>query len=240
MDAYIDDKLDMVQTQTKEVGADQDFSVGYMRFSGNTGEYMHREDIVSHGTLWAFHVAGARAQWLAWSDGKVYKRKDAPILEGGFQVLPSKMELDRDEPCPIKRPQMDGWKATIVFPIRDMEGEYGQLEITLPAEGGGKRPRPAWILINEWLEYTKTHRKDGGTPIYVPIVEIGARGFDSQGGRKYAPVLKVEEWMTLEELNAEVAVADAETQVEEATPEEVEEAPSTGKRFGQRKGGRAA
>lgn len=239
LDAYRVGDLSAMEQQVRSVGADIPFANGWLQFNGKTGLFRVKDEIVSTGTLWAFLVSEARAEWVAWSDSKVHDRKSARMIEGGFSLLPTEAELDANEPCPIKNKAMDGWKPVIVFPVRDMEGEYGQLELTLTAKNNSKYPRPSWQLINEWLAYQKDHHSPEGT-LYVPIVEIDVHEFPSAGGKSYAPILKVSEWLTMAELDEQSGDGEEIEQAAVAAPDPEPEAPAKEAPRFSRRGGRTA
>ena len=231
---YLSGQATALDQQLANEQADSDFAVGFLSFSGNTGEFTVKDDLIARPSLWAFNVAEAYAEWLGWSNNKVHDRMRERLLDGGFDIMPQKHELPE---IPIVLKQMDGWQKKLVFPVRDLEGEYDQLEFTIHADNGR---RPAWGLVREWNAYMKMNYK-AGDPLPVPIVEITSRSFPSQGGTKYAPVFKIEDWSdanTLAEQFGTDADVDDGGDQEEASPK----TPPTnsGQKFGQRRGGRTA
>lgn len=186
-------------------GGDRPSGMRYLRFSGNTGLYTLKDEIVPDGTLFAFDVENVELQWLGWSNGRPKERVKIHLLNDGVEKLPTIAEL----PSIQKVKQMDGWKLTAVFRIRDMDGEYGELELTLPAENDRQWPRPSWVLINDCGQAWADGKVDKDGHGLVPIVELGAEAFDSQGGTKYSTVLKIVDWMSREDLAKAAELHDA-------------------------------
>jgi hypothetical protein len=231
MQAYLSGDTAAIDNQLDGKGISG--ATGYMRFNGNTGDWIVGQNAVaSQPSLWAFHCLQAKAQWIGWSNGKVHDRKSALIIEGGFNVLPAAHELPKLE----KVKQMDGWKQQVIMPVFDMEGEYGQMELSLHADDDR---RPVWKLLREWNDYCKTHRT-ASEPVLIPIVEIGSYSFDSQGGKKYGPEMTITDWMTPSEMEEQLATdADVDDTAEKEPPAEESKPKTPGARFGGRKGGRA-
>ena len=227
IDAYMSGDVSVLDNQLDKEGAGSEVT-GYLQFSGKTGLFKVKDDIISVPSLWAFLVNEARAQWVGWEGGKVKDRHSAPILAGGFDLLPAEHEL---EPIHGNGPT-DGWQRTIAMPVRDMEGEYDQLEITLNASDG---KRPVWGLIRAWHQNQKFHAT-AETPLFIPIVEIDSDEFKTKYGTAFKPILKIEEFRTPEEL-ADITSSDAEVE-DEAPPPPKPKGPA--KFQSARRGGRTA
>jgi len=187
---------------------------GFLRFSGNTGEWTVRDDVLGDLTLFAFNVLTCRMGYIGWSNGKPIKKILEPMLGGN--PLPAEHELQPIE----KFKEMDGWQRVVVIDVRDMEMEYGQMEVSLPAENGY---RPVNKLVKEFGVEGKKHIDPDTRRPMIPVIEISSESFDSKGGTKYAPILKIVDWVPeaeLEEL-AQAAEGDAaETEGETEAPKE--------------------
>jgi hypothetical protein len=215
----------------KMAGADKAGGLRYLRFSGNTGQFTVKDEIIPDKCLFAFDVMNVELQWLGWSNGKPSDRVRVHLLNDGLDALPAEHEL----PPVQKVKQMDGWKLTAVFRIRDMDGEFGELELTLPAELNRPYPRPAWQLINAFGAKAAQEADEDGIP-YVPIVELTSESFDSQGGVKYAPVLEIVDWVSsakLAKMQAAMEATDGD-EIEDDDDEEVEMEPQPPRRRGGR------
>lgn len=214
---------------SKMAGADRQGGLRFLRFSGNTGQFTLKDEIIPDKCLFAFDVMNVELQWLGWSNGKPSERIRIHLLNDGLEALPAEHEL----PPLQKVKQLDGWKLTAVFRIRDMDGEYGEMELTLPAELNRQFPRPAWQLINEFGAKAAQEVDEDGTPL-TPIVELSSESFDSQGGVKYAPLLEVVDWASSAKLEKTLAALTA-TDGDEIDDDEEEDVEPTPRR---RRGGR--
>ena len=217
---------------SKMAGADKPAGLRFARFSGNTGQFTVRDDIIPDRSLFAFDVKNVELQWLGWSNGKPKERIRVHLLNDGMDALPAEHELPHID----KVKQMDGWRLTAVFHMRDMDGEFGELELTLPADLNRSFPRPAWVLIKAFGEKASQETDENGEPL-VPIVELGSESFDSQGGIKYAPVLEIVDWKSvsyLDKMFGAMNASDGDEIEDYDDDEEVDTTPQPVRRRGGR------
>lgn len=180
----------------------------FLKFSGNTGEFSYKGQVIEHGSVFAFNMMEMRKGWICWKDGKAQEQHMV-------RVLSAERVLEKDELTdhgPYK--EGEGWAEQIGVTIRDLEGG-DQLELNLSSKGG----RNALIrLANEYGTKARMNLDDNGDP-KVPLVEVSAQSFKSKlaAGTKWAPQFKIVQWMTMDELavlseNAGEVDADAAAQ----------------------------
>jgi hypothetical protein len=163
----------------------------FLKFSGNTGEFSYKGQVIEHGSIFAFNMMEMRKGWICWKDGKAQEQHMVRVLSAE-QVMAREELADHG---PYK--EGEGWTEQIGVPIRDLEGG-DQLELNLSSKGG----RNALIrLANEYGTKARMNLDDNGDP-KVPLVEVSAQSFKSKlaAGTKWAPIFKIVNWMTIDEL----------------------------------------
>jgi hypothetical protein len=233
--AYMKGDVDHFEDYAKEKGVNNQ---GFLRFSGNTGQWTVGDDVIEPESQFVFNMFHARRGWIGWSNANPIDKILMPIVSG--EKPPREDQLPH-----IETPkQMDGWQSVVVIDVRDIEMEYPQMEVSLPAEHGG---RPVNKLVKEFgVAIKKGKRDENGVPL-VPVMALDSETIDTPGGIKYKPVFEIVEWLSLAELaeleakaeENEANVADGD-EVDEDLPEEPptkkESAPKAS--FRSRRGGR--
>lgn len=185
-----------------------DAASAYIAFSGNTGKWTFKGQEIDVGTILAFDLWNAARGWIAWKNNKPVEKISVPILDN--LPLPSEDELtDHWDGAPAgKRPkETDGWREVVIVNVRNLDGGP-PMELSLPGSPGY---RPINRLIKEFGAKVRANIDDAGEPM-IPLVEIDAESFDGRGGKKYAPILRLTDWMSRAELDG-IAVTEG---VEEA------------------------
>lgn len=190
---------------------------GFLRFSGNDGKWTHKDDVLPDETLLVFNLYEAQRGYIGWSNGKPLKKELWKIKDLADGDIPS---IDTMEPIPIVKKNLDGWREVVIVQVRDTDAEFPQMELSLPA-GDGWRPIER-LLLKFGNEISMNWDEDAGLPM-VPIIKIGSDSFETDGGTKYAPVLKLEDWLTHEELEKIAALAATNLGEEAASDDDDED-----------------
>lgn len=164
----------------------------FLKFSGNTGEYSNKNQPVEHGTSFAFNMMEMRKGWICWKDGKAQEQHMVRVMSHD-RVMD---QADLTDHGPYK--EGEGWQEQIGVQVRDLEGGE-QLEFNLSSKGG----RGALIrLADQYGTRARMNLDDDGNA-KIPIVEVSAQSFTSKlaAGKKWAPVFKIVDWMTVAELS---------------------------------------
>lgn len=197
----------------QRVGAD---GAAYVAFSGNTGKWTFKSQEIDVGTVWAFDIFNAERGWIAWKNNKPVEKLMMPIIDiNASNPLPTEDQLTDhwDGLPPGKRAkETDGWREVVTVMVRDLDGGP-MMELTLPGSPGY---RPINRLIKEFGGKVRMNLDDQGQP-KLPLVEIGSESFDGRGGKKYAPILKLVDWISQGELDG-IEIVEAEAEAEVAPP----------------------
>lgn len=167
-------------------------SGAFLKFSGNTGQFTYKGQIIEHGSTFAFNMIEMKRGWVCWKDKKVADQHMVRVLSN--DQPPEFSELKDYGPYR----EGEGWSEQVGVPVRDLEGGE-QLEMNLSSIGG----RNALVrLADEFGQKVRMNMDEEGNP-KVPIVEITAQSFESQkaAGTKWAPIFKIVDWMSVEELS---------------------------------------
>lgn len=169
--------------------------VMFMKFDGNTGDYSYGADNTELplGTLVAVNIQSYRRGWICWNDGEVVDEIMVPIHEG---APPKKHELPDHGPYTEDN---DGWSEQYTIEFTLIEEPF----LTLLFQANNRSKRIAFE--NMMKDFAKGFKLHEGC---APIIELDEREFEGkakEGKRKYrkhAPILKIVDWKSLEELAA--------------------------------------
>lgn len=182
----------------------------YISFSGNTGKWTFKGQEIDEGAVFAFDLMNAERGWIAWKGGKPVEKLMFSILNGDPIPDESTLTDHWDGVPPGKRPkETDGWREIVSVMIRDLDGGP-DMELSLPGSPGY---RPINRLLKEFGSKVRMKMVDG--EYMVPLVEIGSESFDGKGGKKYAPILTLTDWISRQELDNIEISAPAEAEVVE-------------------------
>lgn len=188
----VDDIAARFNGRTDEIGVSSGM---FLRFSGNTGEWSVKGEIVPPGTHFAFLILHAEEGWQCWYDNKPIKTLLNPVIDR----VPVPTE-DKLPPLPgPKKLETDGWRRVVKVQVRDLAGGP-QMDLTLPAESPY---RPIWRLIKEYGQKVRMNIDENRRP-KIPVIEVGTEKFMSKktGTHKFAPILTIAGWESEEDLAA--------------------------------------
>lgn len=183
----------------------------YVKFTGATGLFTagQDDDVIEHGTRFAADIMNSQWVWSFWWDGKVMEQEAIPLMEDGLAYDHPPMELpddpkgdidmsieeimqaQKDDPANFR----DGWSVQASFNMRPLDGS--DEEFTLKLNKG--------VAMNSF----HTLRKSFGRQYklkqgLIPIIEVSANSYEpkakSAGKKRWAPVLKIVDWMSEEDL----------------------------------------
>jgi len=208
----------------------------YVKFTGATGQFTagQDDDEIEHGTRFAADLINAQWVWSFWWDGKVVEQFSDALVENPTSYDNPPMELpedpdgnidmsieeimqaQKDDPANFR----DGWSVQASFNMRPLDGS--DEEYTLKLNKG--------VAMNSF----HTLRKSFGRQYklkqgLIPIIELSANSYEpkakSAGKKRWAPALKIVEWMSEEDLMG-VAGDDPADYDEPETPTETKDAPA--------------
>jgi hypothetical protein len=168
----------------------------FLKFNGNDGYYSYGADDVDLplGTRAAMDPQSLKRGWICWVDGKVKEEVMMSLVEG---APPAKHQLTDHGPYG----EDDGWSEQKTIEFKTIEGDEGPVALLFQANNGSKM-RALEALMKDFARSYKNH------PGQVPIIEIDEREFEAKpknGGRKvtkHAPVFKIVDWMSHDDLLA--------------------------------------
>ncbi|QGH74857.1 hypothetical protein MAL1_00111 [Bacteriophage DSS3_MAL1] len=184
----------------------------FMKFKGASGDFLYGQDDeeMPHGTEFAADIENSKWNWTFWWEGEVLETIETRVAENpmGFENEPDFLPDDYDgdmsleeiraEQADRKSNFMDGWSCQAVLDMREIGGE-GE-EFTIKLNQG--------VALSAFRSLLKSFgRQFRFKQGLIPIVSIGARSYVSknkQVGKRYNPVLKIEDWRSEEDLMAAV------------------------------------
>jgi len=191
----------------------------YMKFNGNTGDFSYGSEGVELpvGTHLVMNPLSAERGWVIWVGGQV-AFQDMKGMGTGLSI--TKAQLPDFGPYSSE----DGPTEQYTVDFKTLEEPL--VEMVFQANNGSKRNALAALL----KDYGKTYKMHKG---FLPVIQIDEKEFEGkgEGGRKFtkhAPMFKIVDWISQEELAtmSEGAPSDYEqAPVEEAQPE-AEAAPA--------------
>jgi hypothetical protein len=189
----------------QEVGVS---SGAYISFNGDTGVWADgKRQLIEPGTALVFDIENALRGWIGWKSRKPIHTLLVPFL--GNEKPARKEELPE---IVIEPGTTDGWREVIRLPVYFAEGSPAY-DLTLPSETPW---RPINRLVKDFGERARFNLDDDQR-WKVPLVEIGSESFQTkQGATKYAPVLKIVDWMPRRELDELIAVSGGEVEAPDA------------------------
>lgn len=252
----------MIEAQNAglEVAGENPFAVAgqgagastYMKFTGSSGDFKagQNDDEIDHGTQFAADIMNSQWQWSFWWDGEVLGTTESFVASNpnGWKIEPDHLPEDPEGKIDMSLAEirvkqkdrsnnfMDGWTCQAVLGLRKVDGT--DEEYTLKLNQGVALNGFRNLLAN----FGKFYKTKAGM---TAIIELEANKYKSKAknvGWRFAPVLKIVDWATEEDLAAMTGdnpedyddvndVAQIEDQSDD-TPEEApaEEAPKSGRR----------
>lgn len=190
------------------MGTDQYAQTTYMKFKGASGQYLagQDEDEIEHGSEFAANIYDAQWIWTFWWDGKVIEtvpvfiRDDPMAFENMPDFLPDDDDIDmtyedivqaqKEDPANFR----DGWSVQASFGLRPVDGTDEEYTLRL----GGSVSLRAFHALRR--SYGRQYKLKAGL---TPIVTLTADQYKSKiagVGKRYAPVIKITDWASDEEL----------------------------------------
>jgi hypothetical protein len=199
----------------------------YMNFSGKRGVYeigKEKRD-TTEDELWLVNVPAFEDGWICWKGGRVMANRLVPL----GQPIPS---VDQEEHGPFPK-DGDGWYQAKSMTIRSIDSGQ-QCYFKINSVSG--------VSVFASLQKEITARLMAGQP-YWPVISLGRESFTAQGYKNSKPIIKVDGWLSDEQVINQLPLIfedeDAEIDLEEmyaaangavALPHdgetEVEEAPT--------------
>lgn len=225
--------------------------VSYVKFTGATGvfEAGQNADIIEHGTQFIANMEEARYTWSFWWDGEVMESFDDRLVDEPLSYDNPPMELPEDPDGKIdmsieeimeqqeKDPAnfREGWAVQAAVDLRAVDGTDEQYCLKL---NNG-------VALNAFhsfrKEFAKQRRRNPGK---LPLVEISADAYTpkakSAGKRRFAPRIKIVDWLTDDEIAAMIGenpadydngtTQDEPTETNAPAQDETESKPARGRR----------
>lgn len=166
---------------------------GLLSFSGNTGEFKYKGQIIEHGTVVAVDPSRMRKGWVCWKGGKPIEKHVTDIL-GGERI---KTQAELPDYGPFK--EGEGWMNCAEVPVTLLDTNE-QVDISLSSKGG---VNALLRLGQDWSSKSKMNLDENGDRKQM-LVELGAVSFtsDKAAGKKWAPTFKIVEWVSIAEAEA--------------------------------------
>ncbi|XAI95929.1 hypothetical protein [Microcystis phage Mwe-JY26] len=171
----------------------------YMKFNGNTGDFTAgaESDEVPHETKLVAMMDGFSRGWICWVDNEVVDEVMVPVIEG---KPPAESDLEDHAPpegyAKHADGTEDGWSEQAKLVFRSLE--TGEDLIFKTSSKSGLR-----ALGNLARDYGRQFRNH---PDELPIIELSALDFvpkaNKKIGKKYAPVFKIVDWISVSEVEA--------------------------------------
>lgn len=209
----------------------------YMKFTGQSGSYTAGQDgdEIDHGSQFAADMMNARFEWSFWWDGEILGTLGAALVEDPLlydnepDFLPEdpegKVDMSLEEIQEQQRDRsntfMDGWSCQAVLGLRPVDGSPE--EYTLKLNQG--------VALNAFHALRKSFGRQYKLKAgLIPVIELDVNKFkskDKKVGWRYAPVLKIVDWASEDDLMAMAGEdpedyapdADKSTAAEETTSE---------------------
>ena len=214
-------------------GTDAYAATTYMKFKGASGQFLagQDEDEIEHGTEFAANIFDAQWIWTFWWDGKVVEtvdvllREDPMAFENMPDFLPEDDDIDmtlediiqaqKDDPANFR----DGWSVQASFGLRPVDGSDEEYTLRL----GGSVSLRAFHALRR--SYGRQYKLKAGL---IPIVTLTADQYKSKipgVGKRYAPVIKITDWASEEDLMGLVGddPADYEDDAPDAAVAQIED-----------------
>jgi hypothetical protein len=175
------------------------FDGTFVKFNGNTGEYTKGQDgtEIPAGTRVAINMAGVHHGYICWVEGEVVDRATVLVEApgGGISNKPDKNGLADHGPYEKHDDgTQDGWSEHHQIPMADEEGEKLMLQASSKSA-----VRNVKVFYLEYGKKRSQHVDDDGN-FMIPVVELEVKTFVSKAnpraGKKYAPVLKIVDWVS--------------------------------------------
>jgi len=192
----------------------------YVKFRGASGEYLagSDEDEIAHGTKFIANIFEARWIWSFWWDGKVMGTVDEllreqPLLnkhmpdflpddpEGDIDMtLDEIRKMQKEDPANFR----DGWSIQASFEMLSMDGNDEEYTMRL---GGGVSIRGFDALRKA---FGRRYKIEAGKD---PVIELTTNKYKSKVkgvGTRHAPVMKIVDWLSPEDMMAATGENDAD------------------------------
>lgn len=185
----------------------------FVKFTGATGLYTagQDDDVIEHGTRFVADLFNAKWVWSFWWDSDVMESFDDLLRENplSFDNPPDELPEDpegvidmsleeiyqaqKDDPANFR----DGWSVQASFNMRPMDGS--DEEYTLKLNKGVAMN--AFHILRK--NYGRQRKLKAGL---MPVIEIQVNEYKPKaknaGKKRYAPVLKIVDWISEEDLMA--------------------------------------
>lgn len=186
-------------------GADE--SVSYVKFDGNSGEYIagSEKTELAPGTRLVVNMDEFKAGFICWKGGQVIDERMVRVIDGqeiSVSDLPDHGPYENYEDGTA-----DGWSEQRSVPFKGFDGIDYVFKTT--SKSG---LRALGNLLSEFAKGIKLH---GGEKA---VVELGSVSFvpktKKNVGKKYAPSFKIVAWMNDEAIEQALATAAEEAEEE--------------------------
>jgi hypothetical protein len=194
----------------QEMGARQ--PGGYIKFSGNTGEYTTGKDDleVPYGTQFVIDPDMIDRGWICWMEGDAVDEVLVNILRGA----PPKSETELPDHGPYKvnaDGSKDGWSQIAKVPLFLLDCEEQEVGVPGTRLNYAANSKTAYTAIANFIQdYARLRKINTGK---FPVVEIGGNSFklkdNPKAGKKYAPTFTIKGWLSREELDNLMASAES-------------------------------
>lgn len=192
------------------VGAENAGQLTFVKFKGASGEFLAGadEEPIEHGTQFLVDIFNAKWIWTFWWDGKPLEtveallREDPLLYKNEPDFLPDDDDVDmtleeirkmqKEDPANFR----DGWQVNATFnmvPLDNADEEYAM-------RLGGTVSLNAFDALRR--AYSRRYKLEVGKR---PVVELSTNKYKSKikgVGTRHAPVLKIVDWMSDDELLA--------------------------------------
>jgi len=181
---------------------------GFLRFSGNTGKWTVGDTVLDDDIEFVFNMWEASRGWIGWSNGKPIKKFLVKVNTG--KRPPAEHELPE---IPIIK-EMDGYQEVVVVLVRDIDCQFKQMELSLPC---GENWRPINRIVKHFGAEMRMHPDPATGGPMMPIYSLSSESFDSKGGVKHAPVMKLIDWIGSDEMEDMIGSSDDSAGKDEAS-----------------------
>lgn len=180
----------------------------YVKFNGNSGDYVLANDAgeLEHGDQFAVAVTLAKWSWTFWWEGQPLEKveefvvKDPSLWQSEPDFLPDSYDEEMSlEDIRTKQKDRDsnfndGWSLQVTMPMAEIGGMAEEYVLRLNSKGAVRAFRGFLGAVGKKMRFH---------PGKLPIVEIGAASYNiKKVGKKYSPTFKLVDWISEEDLYA--------------------------------------
>lgn len=190
-------------------------NVTYVKFTGATGLFTagKDDDVIEHGTRFVANMMESGWVWAFWWDNEVLEQFTDRLVDNPMSYDNPPMNLPEDPDGVINMSIEEIMQAQKDDPanFRDGWGVQATLDL-MPVDGSGEQHT---IKLNKGVAMNAFHtlRKSFGNQYKLkaglkPVVELNANSYEprakSAGKKRWAPVLKIVDWVSEEDMAAMV------------------------------------